>query len=82
MLWIKCQSGDYLNPDNLISISKKELREGGWRVVGMLAHAEKNYPIADAPTKEQAQELIEVLVGLHFGKEEKDGVTPRSKENH
>lgn len=82
MLWIKCENGDHLNPQNLISITKKELREGGWRVIGMLAHGEKSYPIHEAATKEEAQAVIDALVASHFGKEAIDGTTLGREETH
>lgn len=82
MQWIKCENGDHLNPNNLLSIAVKEIREGGWRVVGMLAHAEKSYPIATVKTKAEAQAMIEGLVAFLTKKEAIDGTTIGGEKTH
>ena len=62
MQWIKCENGSWLNTDKTLSITFMELPDGGWRVVAMLPHLKKNYPIQTVETKEEAQAVVDALI--------------------
>ena len=60
--WIKCENGDYLNSEQVLSITFKEQREGGFQVCAMTLSLKKMYPIKTVETKQEAQATIDELI--------------------